>query len=65
MMFIASGDIAIISKKVKEKAIEKEKEKEVKSPKQKRLPPADFKVRGPSPRNWDHKIYLRSLIWPQ
>ena len=34
----------IISKKPKEKAVEKEKEKEVKPPKQKRLPPADFKV---------------------
>ena len=34
----------IISKKPKEKAVEKEKEKEVKPLKQKRLPPADFKV---------------------
>lgn len=43
----ASRDIPIISKKPKEKVVEKEKEKEkeVKSPKQKRLPPADFKVK--------------------
>lgn len=46
---IASGDVtAVISKKPKEKPVEKEKEKEkekeVKPAKQKRLPPADFKV---------------------
>ena len=45
---IASGDVAVIIKKPKEKPVEKEKEKEkekeVKPAKQKRLPPADFKV---------------------
>ncbi|KAL9987261.1 hypothetical protein ACROYT_G001539 [Oculina patagonica] len=48
---LASGDVPVISKKPKEKAIVKEKEKaivkekekEVKPAKQKRLPPADFK----------------------
>ena len=45
---VASGDVAVIIKKPKEKPVEKEKEKEkekeVKPAKQKRLPPADFKV---------------------
>ena len=46
---IASGDdVTVIIKKPKEKPVEKEKEKEkekeVKPVKQKRLPPADFKV---------------------
>lgn len=43
---IASGDVTVITKKPKEKTVEKEKEKDkdVKPAKQKRLPPADFKV---------------------
>ena len=44
LVVIASGDVPAISKKPKEKAIVKEKEQEVKPAKQKRLPPADFKV---------------------
>lgn len=44
VVVIASGAVPVISKKPKEKAVDKEKEKEVKPAKQKRLPPADFKV---------------------
>jgi len=62
-MFLASGDVAVIIKKPKEKPVEKEKEKEkekeVKPAKQKRLPPADFKVCF---LDYDRTGYIVNLI---
>lgn len=64
---IASGDVAVIIKKPKEKPIEKEKEKEkekeVKPAKQKRLPPADFKVYFLDPVRTGYLLNLINSIY--
>ena len=58
----------VISKKPKEKPVqrvEKEKEKEVKPVKQKRLPPADFKVMNVTRATTKNSALFGTVLYPQ